>query len=59
MSDSLRLYGLYPTRLLCPWTFPGKNTRVTCHFLLQGFPLFVLLLFYFLPSQGVSILDYF
>ena len=23
-------------RLLCPWDFPGKNTAVTCHFLLQG-----------------------
>ena len=20
----------------CPWNFPGKNTRVGCHFLLQG-----------------------
>ena len=25
-----------PARLLCPWDFPGKNTRVGCHFLLQG-----------------------
>ena len=25
-----------PTRLLCPWDFPGKNTGVSCHFLLQG-----------------------
>ena len=25
-----------PTKLLCPWDFPGKNTRVGCHFLLQG-----------------------
>ena len=22
--------------LLCPWKFPGKNTGVGCHFLLQG-----------------------
>ena len=22
--------------LLCPWDFPGKNTGVCCHFLLQG-----------------------
>ena len=22
-------------RILCPWGFPGKNTRVGCHFLLQ------------------------
>ena len=25
-----------PTRLLRPWDFPGKSTRVGCHFLLQG-----------------------
>ena len=24
-----------PTRLLCPWDFPGKNTGVGCHFPLQ------------------------
>ena len=29
-------HGLYPARLLCPWDFPGKNTGVGCHFLLQG-----------------------
>ena len=28
--------GLEPTMLLCPWDFPGKNTGVGCHFLLQG-----------------------
>ena len=22
-------------RLVCPWDFPGKNTGVGCHFLLQ------------------------
>ena len=27
-----------PARLLCPWDFPGKNTGVDCHFLLQIFP---------------------
>ena len=32
---TLRLYGLKPTRLLCPWDSPGKNTRVGCHALLQ------------------------
>ena len=26
-------------RLLCPWDFPGKNTRVGCHFLIQGISL--------------------
>ena len=25
-----------PTRLLCPWDFPGRNTGVGCHALLQG-----------------------
>ena len=29
-------HGLEPTRFLCPWKFPGKNTGVGCHFLLQG-----------------------
>ena len=35
MPDSLRPHGLQPTRLLCPWDFPGKDTGVGCHFLLQ------------------------
>ena len=25
-----------PTRLLCPWDFPGKSTGVGCHCLLSG-----------------------
>ena len=33
--DSLWPHG-EPTRLFCPWNFPGKNTGVDCHFLLQG-----------------------
>ena len=44
MSDSLRPHGLLPTSLLCPWDFPGKNTRVGCHFLLQGI----------FPTQGLN-----
>ena len=36
MSDSLQPHGLQPTRLLCPWDSPGKNTGVGCHSLLQG-----------------------
>ena len=36
MPDSLWPHGLQPTRLLCPWDFPGKDTGVGCHFLLQG-----------------------
>ena len=35
VSNSLRPHGLWPTRLLCPWDFPGKSTGVDCHFLLQ------------------------
>ena len=35
MSNSLWPRGLYPARLLRPWHFPGKNTGVCCHFLLQ------------------------
>ena len=36
VSDSLQFHGLQPSRLLCPWDFPEKNTGVGCHFLLQG-----------------------
>ena len=35
MSDSVRPCRRPPTRLLCPWDSPGKNTGVGCHFLLQ------------------------
>ena len=34
MSDHSRPHGLQPTRLLCPWDFPGKSTGVGCHCLL-------------------------
>ena len=42
VSDSLWPYGLEPTRLLCPWYSPGRNTGVGCHDLLQGI----------IPAQG-------
>ena len=29
-------HGLQPTKLLCPWGFPGKHSGVACHLLLQG-----------------------
>ena len=45
LSDSLWPRGLQPTRLLCPWNFPGKTIGVGCHFLLQGI----------LPSQELSL----
>ena len=32
----LQPYGLQHSRLLRPWDFPGKNTGVYCHALLQG-----------------------
>ena len=35
VSDSLQPHGLWPARHLSLWDFPGKNTRVGCHFLLQ------------------------
>ena len=34
--NSLWPHGLQPTRLLCPWDSPGKNTGVGCHALRQG-----------------------
>ena len=33
---TLATYRLYPTRLLCPWDFPGKNTGVGYHFPLSN-----------------------
>ena len=38
--------GLQPSRLLCPWDFPGENTGMGCHFLLQGI----------FPTQGSNLL---
>ena len=34
--SNLLLHGLQPTRLLCPWDFPGKDTGVGGHLPLQG-----------------------
>jgi len=45
MSNSLWPHGPQPTRLLCPWDFPGKNTGVSSHFLLQGI----------FPTQGLKL----
>ena len=42
--NSLQPHGLYPARFLCPWDFPGKNTGVGYHFLLQEI----------FPTQGSS-----
>ena len=35
-SDSLWPHGFEPTIPVFPQNFPGKNTGVSCHFLLQG-----------------------
>ena len=35
MSDSVQPHRRQPTRLPRPWDYPGKNTGVGCHFLLQ------------------------
>ena len=45
MSNSLQPHGLWPTRLLSPWDFPGKNIGVGWHFLLQGI----------FPTQGLNL----
>ena len=45
ISDSLGSHRLQPTRLLCPWDSPGKNTGVGCHLLLQGI----------FPTQGSNL----
>ena len=47
MSGSLQLHGLQPTRLLCPWDYPGKNTEVGCHFLLLQIPYICINIQYF------------
>ena len=36
MLSCVQLYDPIPSRLLCPWGFSSKNTRVGCHFILQG-----------------------
>ena len=36
VSDSVQPHGLRPAVLPCPWDFPGKNTEVGFHCLLQG-----------------------
>ena len=45
VSDSVRLRGLKPARLLCPWASPGENTAAGCCVLLQEIS----------PTQGSSL----
>ena len=44
VPNSLGPRRLQPTRLLCLWDFPGKDTGVGCRFLLQGI----------FPTQGLK-----
>ena len=44
MSDSVRPYGLQPSRLRCPWASPGKQTGVGCYALLRRI----------FPAQGLN-----
>ena len=44
ISDVLQPHGPQPTSLHCPWDFPGKNTGVGWHFLLQRI----------IPTQGLN-----
>ena len=41
LPDPQEPHGLQPSRLLCPWHFPGKGTGVGCHCLLWQLPIFV------------------
>ena len=41
MSESLYSRRLQPSRLLCPWYSPGKNTGVGCHSLFQDIDVYV------------------
>src|SRR5574341_326123 len=45
VSDSLQTQELQSARLLYPPNFPGKNTGVGCHLLLQGI----------FPTQGLNL----
>ena len=36
VPDSVLPHELWPSKLLCPWDYPGKSIGVGCHFLLQG-----------------------
>ena len=55
LSDSFATLWTVATRLLCPWDFPGKNTGVSSHLLLQGiFPIHSCLLHWEVDSLLLS-----
>ena len=39
LGHLVKLLSTVPTRVFCPWNFPGKSIGVGCHFLLQGISL--------------------
>ena len=45
LSADATPWTVQPSRLLCPWDSPGKNTGVGCHALLQGI----------FPTQGLNL----
>ena len=45
VSISLQPHELQPTRVLCQWDFPGKDTGVGCHCLFQ----------HIFPTQGLNL----
>ena len=51
VSDSQQPHGLEPTRLLHPWDFPGKSTRVGCHCLLRPYPIGCFIFLYLGPKR--------
>ena len=65
MSDSSQPHGLQPTRLLCPWDFPGKSTGVGRHCLLHSVAhlyinkLLCIYIYRFYHEKVVKILDKF
>ena len=52
MSDSVRHHRQKPTRLLCPWDSPSKNTGVGCHFLLDHYTLYEIYKSTFIKRNG-------
>jgi len=65
VSDSSWPHGLWPTRLLHPRDFPGKNTGVGCHCLLRNLvalslkPLLIYKIFLFLFIFLLFLQDFF
>ena len=47
VSDPQWPHGLQPSRLLCPWDFPGKSIGVGCHCLLRQYQLTLYIFIFF------------